>query len=134
MRREKMTAPNKNNNLAPIDRLKEDKRRLKTVCQEDAKRLQDNWNYMSDHLPILFVNTALNSAKIVMGNRKKKEKEKSPFGFLSSLGSGPSISMLGIMNTALPILWDIAQPMLVGLAFRKIKGLFSSKKKKKKKN
>lgn len=129
-----MTTSNKNNSQTPIDRLKEDKRRLKAVYQEDARRLQDNWNYMSEHLPILFVNTALNSAKLVMNNKKKKQKEKGPFSFFNSLGAGPSISMIGIVNTALPILWDLAQPMLVGLSFRKLKGLFSSKKKKKKKN
>ena len=126
-----MMTTGKSNKLTPFEQLKEDKRKLKQTYQEDAARLQDNWDYMTEHMGILLFNTGLATVKSVMKGKRKKEKEKSPFTFLDSLKANPSMSFMNIVNTALPFVWEIAQPMLLGLVVRKIKNLFSSKKKKK---
>lgn len=126
-----MTASENNNKLTPIEQLKEDKRKLKIMYQQDADRLQANWDYMTDHIGIFFFNTALTSAKNIISSKKSKEQEKTPFAFLNIFKSTSGTSALNMLSASLPVLWEIAQPMLIGLLVRRVKKIFTSKKKKK---
>lgn len=123
-----------NNKITPIEKLKQDKLRLKNAYSKDAERIQQNWNYITDNFSSLFIQTAFNSAKGLIGGGDKTNtaEDNNPLSFLSSFTKMPSLSFLNIFSSAIPVVWKIAQPMILGLAVKKIKNmLFGSKKSKK---
>lgn len=122
---------NTNNMLTPIERLKEDKRKAKLVYQADSARLQNNWDYLTNNMGTVLVNTAFSSVKATLSSGEGKEKTNIAASLLGPLKGNPALSFFSVISTALPVIWEIAQPMLIGLAVRKAKSFFSSKKKKK---
>lgn len=112
-----------------LEILRAEKWELKKKYLADEERLVQNWDYLSNNVGTIFFNTMISSAKSVMGlsDNKSKESIPTPFG-----PSSPWQSAFSGLTASLPMLWDIAQPILINFVVKKIKGLFSSKKRRKK--
>lgn len=113
-----------------LEILRAEKWELKKKYLADEEKLVQNWDYLSNNVGSIFFNTILSSAKsvIVGSTDRAKESIPTPFG-----QSSPFQSVFSGLTASLPMLWEIAQPMLLNFAVKKIKSLFTSKKKKKRK-
>lgn len=116
-----------NKQLTPLQQLRAEKRQLKKQYTAEGERLAQNWDYLSNNVGSIFFNTVLGSAKgLIGGNTKLKESIPTPFGQSNSLHA-----VFSGLTASLPVIWEIAQPMLIGFFVKKIKNFFFSKKKKK---
>lgn len=118
----------KNKELTPVQQLRLARKDLKHQFEKDEERIAANWKYLTHNTGSIFINTIFSSSKKLLEGRKGEERTQTPFG---SIGSFSAIAS-GIAGS-LPMIWEIVQPMLIGFVVKKIKGLFSSKKKKKSK-
>ena len=121
----------KQNKINPLDALKLEKERLKEELTEGEACLTEHWAYIRDNAGSLLLSSA------VKGARQK-------FGFGGSSSSPKDINnveekshskglMQGILGGAIaisPFVWEIAQPMLMTFAMKKVKSFFSRKNKK----
>lgn len=121
---------NKNKELTPLQQLRLQKSRYKKLYLADEERLSKNWNYLTNNTSTVILNTIFGGSKKTQENKEGlQERIQTPFGSIGSFSS-----VFSGLAGSLPIIWEIVQPMLISLAIKKIKGLFSSKKKKRKKN
>lgn len=118
-----MTAKNKNE-LTPLQSLRQEKRRLKALYEEDEKRLSEDWTYLTNNIGHLAFSSIVKSTKSSLLPSLLKTTRKSS----DEAGSN---NLLNILSLSLPVVWEIAQPILVGFMIKKVKSLFTSKKKKK---
>lgn len=117
-----------NKQLSPLEQIRAEKLRLKTQYKSDGERLVQNWDYLSNNVGSIFFNTIINSAKgIIGGGSGQKNRIPTPFGQSSAFQS-----VFNGLTASLPMVWDLVQPMLIGFMVKKVKNLFSFKKKKKK--
>lgn len=120
--------------LNPLEELRLEKDIVRRECEVSEYHLAEHWSYLSDNAVSLLFNTAVNSivGKLGFSNRigKSKEKEEeheqshSPLGIFQNVVSG--------LTAYSPLIWEIAQPLLWRFAVKKIKSIFSGKKKKRK--
>ena len=115
----------KKNNLSPIQKIQQEKKDLKRLYEADGERLSENWDYLTNNIGTLTLNTLFKSTKNPSG-----KPESSSSSLASKIGGHPILSSLSLV---LPIVWEIAQPMLFSYMIKKVKSLFSSKKKETKK-
>lgn len=121
---------NKNKELTPLQQLRLQKSRYKKLYLADEERLSKNWNYLTNNTSTVIFNTIFGESKRTQENKEGlQERIQTPFGSIGSFSS-----VFSGLAGSLPIIWEVVQPMLISLAIKKIKGLFSSKKKKRKKN
>lgn len=122
----------KQNNITPLEALRNEKEILKNECSESEERLAEHWNYMTNNVGSLLFTSALTSIrnKLGFGPSKHDDEESEE----SSGSSGVLKGVLGGLLAASPFLWEMTQPMIMGYIMKKIKSLFSKKKKKKKKS
>lgn len=121
---------NKNKELTPLQQLRLQKSKYKKSYLADEERLTKNWNYLTNNTSTVIFNTIFGGSKRSQENREGvQERIQTPFGSIGSFSS-----VFSGLAGSLPIIWEVVQPMLISLAIKKIKGLFSSKKKKQKKN
>lgn len=121
---------NKNKELTPLQQLRLQKSRYKKLYLADEERLSKNWNYLTNNTSTVIFNTIFGGSKRTQENKEGlQERIQTPFGSIGSFSS-----VFSGLAGSLPIIWEVVQPMLISLAIKKIKGLFSSKKKKRKKN
>lgn len=120
----------KNNNLeTPLQRLRLEKRKLKSLYEEDERKLSEDWQYLTDNIGVLVFNSVVKGVKdTVFPSLLKTNKPTSPLGKLEG-----GFAFLNILNSSLPLIWDIAQPILFKFAIKKIKSLFKSKRNEKEK-
>lgn len=107
--------------LSPMEELKLRKTLLREESNMYKNNLSYNWEYTKTHFGRLLLGSTISSTKSglsdVFSLITRKEKEPSTFSaFMTNTG---------------PVIWNIAQPMLVGLIIKRIKSLFKRKKKKK---
>jgi len=118
----------KNNKLSPLDELRLEKEIARRECEESEHQLAEQWSYLSDNAVSLIFNSAVNgiasklgfSARIGNSDHTEKE-EKSSNNIFSNILSG--------VTTYLPFIWEILQPVILGFAAKKIKSIFTKKKK-----
>lgn len=121
---------NKNKELTPLQQLRLQKSKYKKSYLADEERLTKNWNYLTNNTSTVIFNTIFGGSKRSQENKEGvQERIQTPFGSIGSFSS-----VFSGLAGSLPIIWEVVQPMLISLAIKKIKGLFSSKKKKRKKN
>ena len=110
-----------------LDELRQEKAILRQECAESEARLSEHWEYLSDNAPLLIINSAVSGVTSWMGFGGKQNKEKEAevsesTGVLQTAWSG--------VMAYYPLVWEIVQPLLWRFAVKKIKSLFSGKKKK----
>lgn len=110
------------NRMTPLEELRQEKEIVRRECKESEDRLAEHWVYLSDNAGSLLFQSAVNvvlGAFGFGGNKKKKEEE-----------SSSSHGLLSGLTAYYPVIWDIVQPLLWRFFIKKIKSLFSGKKKK----
>lgn len=116
--------------LSPLQELRLERSQLKNECTEYEQKLQGNWQYAKGHFGRLAVGTVLSSAKsgigdlfsLVSGKKQNSEEEDKSSSVVTQM-------LLG----AAPFIWEMVQPMIVGMIMKKVKSLFGGSEKKKKK-
>lgn len=119
--------------LSPLQELRLKRSQLKNECTEYEQKLQGNWQYAKGHFGRLAVGTVLSSAKsgigdlfsLVSGKKQNSEEEEEE----DKSSSVVTQMLLG----AAPFIWEMVQPMIVGMIMKKVKSLFGGGEKKKKK-
>lgn len=111
--------------MSEIEQLRLEKNRLAQECKFHEEEFKYSVIYVKENFGQLCLNTIVDSAKngfseLITPNSKKKKKESSN----SSMGIGK------ILLTTAPLLWEILQPLLIGIAVKKAKSVFTRKKKK----
>lgn len=111
--------------LSEIEELRLKKNELIQECRLIEEDLKYRTSYAKSNVGSLLMNTIVSSAKngfsdLFIPGSKKKKKESSK----SSLGIG------SILATSTPLIWEIVQPLLIGIAVKKAKSIFTRKKKK----
>lgn len=120
------------NKLSPLEELLQEKEIVRREVKESEARLSEHWEYVSENaVPILF-NGAVNAVAGYFGfghriSSKKAKKAEEPSG-----SSGIFQNVFGFLSGYYPLMWEIAQPLLFRYVMKKIRSLFSSKKKKRK--
>lgn len=122
----------KQNKISPLEQLRLDKEIARRDVAESEARLSGQWDYMRDNFSSLLVNGVIDSALKGFGlksskddskERKDSNREVQPPGIFKSL--------LGGFAATAPLMWELAQPMLINFALGKIKSIFTGGKKKK---
>lgn len=119
--------------LSPLQELRLERSQLKNECAEYEQKLHGNWQYAKGHFGRLAVGTVLSSAKngigdlfsLVTGKKQSSEEEEEE----DKSSSVVTQMLLG----AAPFIWEMVQPMIVGVIMKKVKSLFGGGDKKKKK-
>jgi len=111
--------------ISPLEQLKSRKTQLLEESNIHKDNLSYNWDYTKTHFGKLLLGSTVSSTKngfsdiLSLITGKSDEIEK------------PSAAM-NVISSAAPVIWNIAQPMLLGLLVKKVKSAFTGKKKKKK--
>jgi len=109
--------------LSPLEELRFEREILRRERQGHKDRLLGNLDYTKNNFGHLLVGSLFSSAKsgvsdvfsVFAGKKTKSE------------GSNTGKMLLSLS----PLLWEIAQPILLGFAVKKVKSVFTRKKKKK---
>lgn len=118
---------NKDRELTPLQQLRLTKGRYKKKYLQDGENLTKNWNYLSNNTGSVLLSSIFSSSKKMIDRKSDgAEGTQTPFGQIDSFSS-----ILSAVSGSFPIIWEVVQPMLISFAIKKIKGIFSSKKKKK---
>ncbi len=123
------------NELTPIEKLREEKARLACECAEQEERLLERVCYARDNFGRLLIGSVFTSSKsgfasilsLFTGGKKAQSKQSEDEDGEEESSVSKLIPM--IMGAA-PLIWEVVQPMLIGLVVKKIKSLFTKKKKK----
>lgn len=122
------------NELTPIEKLREEKARLACECAEQEGRLMARVGYARDNLGRLLISSVLSSTKSSLGDifslftgvKKSRPKQSE-----DDIGEESTVSkFIPMLMGAAPLIWEVVQPMLIGLVVKKIKSLFTGKSKK----
>lgn len=124
--------------LSPIEQLREEKARLACECTEQEQRLLQRVGYARDNFGRLLIASVFSSTKsglsdifsLFTGVKSSKPKSNTDDSEVEEVSSSISKFAPMLMGAA-PLIWEVVQPLLIGLVVKKIKSLFTSKKKKK---
>ena len=111
--------------LSPLDQLRQDKIELKKLCEEQETDLAKDIFYLKHNWGSMLFRS------ISPFNSSSHSDSGSASDFFS--GKSPLSGVTKAVSEAFPVIWDIAQPYLLGMAVRKLKNFFFRSKKKKKK-
>ena len=113
------------NKLTEIEKLRLEKKQLIEECYQYEDQLISKWYYTKNNFGHLIANSFLSSVKSsfseLLGGKSPDDKTTSSRS--SKIGQ--------ILIAATPAIWGFIQPMLIGLAVKKIKSLFLKKVKSK---
>jgi len=106
--------------LSPLEELRADRLQLKEECSQHGLNIKDNLSFLKSNWGTLLFASALNSSKnAVTSLFADSDKSKGNSFFSKAL-------------TIAPIVWEIAQPVLLGMAAKKAKSFLFGRKRKKK--
>lgn len=114
------------NRLTPLEELRQEKELVRLECKEGEERLSEHWAYLSDNAGSLIFQSTINSVLSVFGfggSSKSKKRQKE-----TSTSSG----LLSGLTAYYPVIWEIVQPIIWRFVIKKLKSIFSGKKKKEK--
>ncbi|BES60316.1 MULTISPECIES: hypothetical protein [Dysgonomonas] len=123
------------NELTPIEKLREEKARLTCECAEQEQHLLERVGYARENFGRLLIGSVFSSTKsgfgdifsLFTGGKKSRSRQKED----EDIEEESSISRFApMLMGAAPLIWEVVQPMLIGLVVKKIKSLFTKKKKK----
>lgn len=110
--------------LTPLEELRQEKELVRLECKEGEERLSEHWAYLSDNAGSLIFQSTINSVLSVFGfggsskSKKRQEETSTSSGLLSGL------------TAYYPVIWEIVQPIIWRFVIKKLKSIFSGKKKK----
>lgn len=125
--------PIKDNPLTPLEKLLADKHRLQTACQQQADKLNDDFNYIQENASSIFMSCL--SSLLFSGSKKSDKAQVS--NEQQSTAVQPNVALgaadyFTIVKSMAPVLWDIVQPIIVSWSIKKarkwILNLFSKKR------
>lgn len=129
----------KNNKLSAMDELRQEKMRLAEECASQEKRLRETLDFAKGNFGSLLLGSVFSSTKSglsgimsLFGGGKSSSKVKNKDDEDESSSSSGSW-LMPMLVSATPLVWEIVQPMLVGMVLDKVKSLFMPSKKKRKK-
>jgi len=108
--------------LSPIEELRAQRMQLQQECEDQRLQLNNNISYLKGNFGSLLFSSVVTSSKNAVTSL-----------FLGSTDASGERNN-SFLNKALmfaPLVWDVVQPMLIGLATKKIKSLIFGRKKKK---
>lgn len=126
------------NKINPLEELRREKEIVRREVAESEGRLADHWLYLSDNAMPLILHSTINGISGMLGLgfrigqkniRREKEETEAETG-----STGIIQSLYNNLVMYCPLVWEIAKPMLIRFAIRKIKSLFTRKKNKKRKD
>ncbi|SHF97615.1 hypothetical protein [Dysgonomonas macrotermitis] len=124
--------------LSPLEQLREEKARLASECAEQEEILLERLGYARDNWGRLLLGTVFPVSKsglagifslFTSGGGKKSKKKKNTEDEEEDENESSSISFGPILLSAAPLIWEMIQPMVIGLVVKKVQSLFSRKKK-----
>lgn len=109
--------------LTPLELFRQEKEKVRRECAEKEGRLAEHWAYLSDHAGSLIFQSAIDGILHHFGfGSKRKSKEDS--------GDTTNNGFLTALTTYYPVIWEFLQPVLIRFVIKKIKSIFSRRKKK----
>lgn len=126
------------NKLSPLDELRLEKKRLRNECDKYEQKLYCSWEYGKENFGRLALGSIVSSVQNGIANifskfagnknNSKKEQEYSENAEQHS-SSITSQMFLGVM----PLVWEMIQPIVIGILTKKVKSFFSGEEKSQKK-
>lgn len=118
--------------ISPLEELKLEKQRLQDECEIQKVRLLNKYEYAKKNLGTLTLGSTVSTTKsglsgifsLFSGKHKNSDNKTNN---LTTSGFSQALSSFT------PVVWEMAQPILLGFVLEKVKSIFKSKKKKKKK-
>lgn len=118
------------NKITPLQQLRQEKEIARREVAESEQRLAGHWNYLNDNVGTLLFTSAVNTALRKMGLKHSPDKHEVERTTEKAHSPGIFKSVLGGIVTASPLIWELVQPMVMNFAMKKIKSIFSRKKRK----
>lgn len=123
----------KQNKLDALSALRLEKEVLREECTESETNLVMHWEYVRDNVGSLLLSSAISSTRRKLGFGSKKAKAKTDSSIDNENIKSDSKGIFQIVTGGLfaisPFIWDIVQPALINFVMKKVKSIFSSKKK-----
>lgn len=116
------------NRITPLEELRQEKEIVKREVAESEARLSEHWSYVSENaVPIIFDGAVNGVARYFgFGSRLASKDGQSE---QNAGASGIFQNVFGLFSAYYPLVWEIVQPMLFRYVMKKIKSLFTRKKK-----
>lgn len=115
----------------PIDILRAERTKYKKAYQKEEAVLAEKWKYVNDNLTSLAASSLINGFMSSFGFGGSHASKETALA--NNAENRPGINLLktvtGVAMTSLPLVWDFVQPLILRSVIKKIKGLFSQKKK-----
>lgn len=120
--------------MNPLEELRQEKEIVRREVAESEERLGDHWAHLSDNAVPLLLNAAVHGIAGMFGfgrrieqkDTRKVEEPEGPVGIFQTIFNS--------LVTYYPLIWEIAQPMILRFVINKIKSLFTRKKRRKRKD
>lgn len=116
--------------LSEIEQLRVEKAKLLEECKIYEGNIKHKLDYTKENFGHLLLNTIVASAKSgfsdLLGGSDNKSKGKNS----NKKDTERSSSIAQMFTSIAPAAWQILQPILIGLAVKKVKSFFFKKKKK----
>jgi len=111
----------------PLEILLADKEQIRQQCRQQEQKLDQAYAYAQEHVGSLLL-SGLFSLLFSNAGESKKRKDVTSSRQLS-VAKTPAVSLglsdyLKVGQMMLPVIWDIAQPVIIAWGIRKIKTLF----------
>lgn len=111
------------NKLSHLEQLRHDRAELEMLSKEQEIRLSESFAYAANNWGSLLLRSIF-----LPSSKSDRQKDN------DSSGTSVFGNISDVVSRFFPIAWELAQPYLIGLAMKKIKGMFSKPKKNKPKN
>ncbi|MDR2954468.1 MAG: hypothetical protein LBV43_05260 [Prevotella sp.] len=114
--------------ISPLDELRKEKELAKIECEASEVVLAEQWAYLGDHAVSLVFNSILHGVtdKLGFGSKEQSKSQK----VIGSGGGGFLNNITSNLGAYYPLLWDLLRPVLWAFAVKKVKSIFTGKKKK----
>ena len=123
-----MTQPTKQ---TPFEKLLAEKERIRQQSQKQEQKLNEGLSYLQDNAGSLLLSGV--SALLFSGSATAKKNKALPASEHSQAVHAPTTSLgladfLPIGKMMIPVLWELAQPLIITWCIRRLKKAFSGKK------
>lgn len=121
--------------MNPLEELRREKEIVRREVVESEQRLGNRWSHLSDNAVPLLLNAAVHGIAGMFGFGHRTERKDARRQIEEPEGpSGIFQTVFNTLVTYYPLIWEIAQPMIIRFVINKIKSLFTRKKKRKRKD
>ena len=124
-----MTQPTKQ---TPLEKLLAEKERIRQQSRQQEQKLNEDLSYLQDNAGSLLL-SGISSLLFSGSATAKKSKALLPASVQSQAVHTPMASLgladfLPIGKMMIPVLWELAQPLIITWCIRRLKKAFSGKK------